>query len=169
RILGKEDAPVTIVEYASLTCPHCASFHANVLPTIKKDYVETGKVRFVFRDFPLDGLAVRAAMVAHCAGPERYYPFLDVLFASQAKWARSQKRLEMLGQIATLGGMSQQAFDQCMANKSVEEAVIKSRFEAERLFEISSTPTIIVNGDKFGGGVGVDELKAIIDAELPKS
>jgi hypothetical protein len=101
-IFGKETAPVTLVEYASLTCPHCAQFHQNTLPAIKKEYIETGKVKLVYRDFPLDQLALSGSMIARCAGRDRYYAFIDVMFAQQATWARDHLRpcLESLGLVA---------------------------------------------------------------------
>lgn len=161
--LGKEDAPVTIIEYASLTCPHCATFHALALPKLKQDYIDTGKVRLIFRDFPLDGLAARAAMLARCSGPDRYYGFLDVLFRQQKGWATSPKPLDSLAQIARLGGIGADAFNACMANKQVEDYVLKSRLQGQSEFNVTGTPTFVINGKPHKGGYGFEELKAVID------
>ena len=116
RVLGKAGAPVTIIEYASLTCPHCAAFHKDVLPQLKAKYVDTGKVKIVYRDFPLDGRATLAAMVARCAPPERYFGFLDALFRSQTQWGRAEDPKKALAQIAKVGGMGDAESDACMKN-----------------------------------------------------
>lgn len=161
--LGKDDAPVTIIEYASLTCPHCAQFHEQSLPRLKQEYIETGKVRLIFRDFPLDGLAARAAMMARCSGPDRYYGFLDVLFRQQKSWATSPKPLDALAQIGRLGGIGAEAFNACMNDKQVEDYVLKSRLQGQNEFKVSATPTFIINGAPHKGGYAFEELKAVID------
>ena len=123
-VIGAANAPVTIIEYASLTCPHCARFHTETLPKLKSEYVETGKVKYVFRDFPLDGLALRAAAIAHCAGPERYFTYLDVFFQQQGNWTRGNDPEQMLAQLKRLartGGMSEAQIDDCLKNKQVQE------------------------------------------------
>lgn len=165
-ILGKADAPVTIVEYASMTCPHCARFHNAVLPTIKSEFIDKGQVRLVFRDFPLDNLALTASVVARCAGPERYFPFVDALFASQDKWARDRNPMVALSRIARLGGMSQVDFESCLKKQDITEKVLAQRLEADKTYGVRSTPTIIVNGDLYSGGLGVDQLRAVINAKL---
>ena len=165
-ILGKIDAPVTIVEYASMTCPHCAQFHNTVLPTIKSEFIDKGQVRLVFRDFPLDNLALTASVVARCAGPERYFPFVDALFASQDKWARDRNPMVALSRIARLGGMSQVDFESCLKKQDITEKVLAQRLEADKTYGVRSTPTIIVNGDLYSGGLGVDQLRAVINAKL---
>jgi protein-disulfide isomerase len=165
-ILGKTDAPVTIVEYASMTCPHCANFHNTVLPTIKSEFIDKGKVRLVFRDFPLDNLALTASVVARCAGPTRYFPFVDALFASQDKWARDSNPMVALSRIARLGGMSQADFESCLKNQKLTEKVLAQRLDADKTYGVRSTPTIIVNGDLYGGGLGIDQLRAVINSKL---
>ena len=127
--LGDPNAPVTIIEYASLTCPHCAAFHKETLPGLKARYIDTGKVKLSFRDFPLDENAVRASMLAHCAGPERYYRFLDVFFAQQASWAGARDPVAALKQLAKLGGMSEEAATTCLADRSIEDAILRARLE----------------------------------------
>jgi len=166
NITGSMDAPVTLVEYSSMTCPHCAQFHTTVLPTIKSEFIDKGHVRLVFRDFPLDNLALTASVVARCAGPDRYFPFLNALFASQDKWARDRNPVAALSRIARLGGMSQADFDSCLKKKEVAEKVLAQRLEADKAYGVRSTPTIIVNGDLYGGGLGIDQLRAVINSKL---
>ncbi len=168
-VLGRSDAPITIVEYASLTCPHCARFHADILPVLKTEFIDTGKVRMVFRDFPLDRLALAAAMTARCAGRERYFGFIDTFYARQANWARDGDPLGALGRLARLGGMSQADFDACLKNQAVGDAVLKQRQTGEKTFEVNSTPTLIINGAKYSGGLNLDQLRAVIAAMLSKS
>ncbi len=169
RILGKADAPVTIVEYASLTCPHCAKFHVDTLPGLKKEFIDTGKVRLVYRDFPLDRNALAAAIVARCAGPARYFGFIHTFFASQSNWARSSNPVEALGKLARLGGMSKKDFDACLKNKAVSDAVLEQRLEGEKTYKVNSTPTLYINGGKYSGGLTLDQIRSVIGAMLKKS
>lgn len=165
--LGKESAPVTIVEYASKTCPHCANFHNNILPVLKKEYIDTGKVRLVYRDFPLDRLALRAAMVAHCAPKDRYFAFVSAIFSTQSKWARDTNPIAALARIALLGGMSQAEFDACMQNQEVADAVVNTRLEGDKTYHVNSTPTLIIGGERYGG-LTLDQIRAVIDRQLGK-
>ena len=167
-VLGKPDAPVTIVEYASLTCSHCARFHGDVLPVLTAEFIAAGKVRLVYRDFPLDRLALMAAMVARCAGRERYFGFIDAFFAEQQGWARSADPVAALAGIARLGAMAQSDFDVCLKDKVVADKVLKQRLEGEKLFNIDSTPTLIVNGAKYSGGLTLDQIKAVMRLLLSK-
>ncbi len=166
--LGKANAPVTIVEYASTTCPHCANFHNNVLPTIKKEYIDTGKVRLVYRDFPLDQMALRGAMLARCAGKDRFFGFVDTIFATQSKWARDTNPVAALARIALLGGMNQADFDACMKNQKVADEILNQRLEGDKTYHVSSTPTIIIDGEKYDGGLTVEQMRAVIDRRLKK-
>lgn len=168
HVLGKKDAPVTIVEYASLTCPHCANFHTKELPQLKKDYIDTGKVRLVYRDFPLDRLALAGSVLAGCFESDRYFPILGVLYDGQSRWAGSKDPMKALSQIARLGGMGQAKFDACFKDKALQEKILKQRLEGTNIFKISSTPTLIVNGQKYNGGLTFAQLKAIIDPMLAK-
>ncbi len=167
--LGKADAPVTIVEYASLTCSHCARFHITTLPGLKKEFIDTGKARLVYRDFPLDNVALAGSMIARCAGRERYFGFIGVFFANQANWAKDSKPVAALGKLARLGGMSQGAVDACLKNQAVGDAVLKQRLEGEKVFKINSTPTLIVNGRKFSGGLTLEQFRAVVASLLKKS
>src|SRR5215471_14450753 len=141
RILGKPDAPITIIEYASLTCPHCAHFANDVLPELKAKWIDTGKVKLVLRDFPLDEPALRAAMVARCAPPEKFYGFVDTFFKAQEEWAVARDPKAALQRLAQLGGMSKKDFEACLANKDAENKIVESRLVASQQLNVDSTPT----------------------------
>jgi protein-disulfide isomerase len=162
RILGDPDAPITIIEYSSLTCPHCASFHGGLLPDIKKNWIVPGKARLVYRHFPLDGLALRAAAVANCVEGDAYFSFLDALFRGQTQWARAKNPIAALAQVARFAGIDQKAFDACLADKEEMDHITKQQVDGRKAYGINSTPTFIVNGEK----VGAQELnKALTKAE----
>ena len=166
RAIGDPNAPVTIIEYSSLSCPHCASFHADVLPGLKERYVDTGKVRFVFRDFPLNQSAVDAAIVAHCAGPDRYVGFLDVFFQTQQSWSSAPDPREALKQLGKLGGLTNQQMDSCLADEAMLDAVLKSRLDGQNEHDVQSTPTFVINGETYPGSRSVDAFAEIIDPLL---
>ena len=157
RVLGKADAPITIIEYASLTCPHCAEFDKDTLPKIKQDWIDTGKAKLIYRDFPLDGLALRAAMLARCAPPERYFAFIDTLFQSQQSWARNDWE-PALGRIAKLGGMSEEQFKKCMSDEALGNAVVQMRTTAANEYGVESTPTFFINGTKLTGALPYEQF-----------
>jgi protein-disulfide isomerase len=167
-VLGSPDAKVTILEYASLTCPHCARFHKETLPKIKAEFIDTGKAKLVYRDFPFDEASLRAAMMARCAGEERYFGFLDALFSSQESWANPTNWRANLARIAKLGGMSQETFDNCLADKTVEEPILAKRLEGQKL-GVDSTPTFFINGEKVAGAYPFDHFAEIIKRKLPAS
>jgi protein-disulfide isomerase len=169
NVLGNPDAPVTIVEYASLTCPHCAAFQATTAPALKRDYVDTGKVKLIYRDFPLDNLAAAAAMLAHCGGPERYFGFIEILFRSQMTWATSQNPRAELEKLARLAGVSQEAFDACLKNEAQLRAIQTRAQTASEKFGVESTPTFFVADRKLAGDVPYAELKPLLDGLLSKS
>ena len=158
RILGKADAPITIVEYASLTCPHCAAFARDTLPKIKAEWIDPGKAKLVFRDFPLDGSAVKASVLARCAPPEKFYGFIDVLFSSQESWARNPDPTPGLARIAKLGGMSEDQFNACMADNALQDKVLASRLTAEKEYKVESTPTFFINGTKLTGALPYEQF-----------
>jgi protein-disulfide isomerase len=162
RILGKPDATVTIVEYASLTCPHCAHFATDVLPKLKEKWIDTGKVRLVMRDYPLDEPALRAAMIARCAPADKFYPFIDTLFGAQRQWVLSKDYKTDLARLALLGGMSKKQFEDCLANKSVEDKVLQARLTATEQVGVNSTPTFFINGNKFDGAPEFDAMDAAL-------
>jgi len=163
RSIGAEDAPVTIIEYSSLTCPHCAAFHNEVLPDLKKQYIDTGKVRMIFRDFPLNEPAVDAAVLAHCAGDERYTGFLDVLFQTQPNWSSAANPREALKQLGKLGGLSDSEMDACFNDETMQNAVLQARLDGSNEHEVRSTPTFVINGEVYPGNRPIDEFAEIID------
>lgn len=160
--LGSDKAPVTVVEFASLTCPHCAAFHNDTFEAFKKKYVEAGKVYFVYRDFPFDQPGLRAAMMARCAGPERYFGFLEVLFKAQESWAAARDPQAELAKIGRLGGMGKEDFDACMGNKALMDGILKTELEAQDKLKVDSTPTFIVNGIKHAGNLSLAEFDKIL-------
>ena len=133
---------------------------------IKKEYIDTGKVRLVYRDFPLDQLALRAAMVARCAAKDRYFGFVSAIFSAQSKWARDSNPIAALARIALLGGMTQADFDACMKNQKVADAILNLRLEGDKTYHVASTPTIIIGGEKYDGGLSVDQMRAVINKQL---
>jgi protein-disulfide isomerase len=167
--LGKPDAPVTIIEYASMTCPHCARFHTETLTAFKEKYVDTGKVRLIFREFPFDGLALRASMLARCAGPDRYFPMLDVLFQQQRQWSSAKDPMAALAQIGRLAGVSPAEFEACMKSEELQNAVVQNRLEGQQKHQVESTPTFIIDGEKHAGALTLAQLDEILAKKLPKS
>ncbi len=168
-VLGSAEAPLTIYEHSSLTCGHCAAFHAETLPKIKKAYIDTGKVRFVFRDFPLGKLALIASMLPHCAGPDRYFGFLEVLFRSQRTWAGSNDPLLDLTRMARMGGMSEEKVNACLNDKVLFEAIQKRAAADGKEFGIESTPSFVIAGKTISGNLPFEEFQKAIDAALEKA
>jgi protein-disulfide isomerase len=156
-ILGNENAPVTIIEYASMTCPHCAHFHKETYPELKKKYIDTGKVRFIFREFPLDQLAAAAFMLARCGGKDRYFPLIETLFQQQQDWV-VQRPLAPLQAISKQAGISEQGFNECLKNQQVLDGIEDVRQRATKL-GVQSTPTFFINGKLFRGAVTMAELE----------
>jgi len=167
RALGPAEAAVTIIEYASLTCPHCAAFHHETFGKLRAAYIDTGKVRFVFRDFPLDGVAVRAAALAQCAGEERYFGFVDVLFQTQDTWALAADPIAALVQIGRLGGLDEATIKACLDDADLLDAIVGSLKRGQEEFGVESTPTLIINGEIYKGERNFDELSKVIDSLLP--
>ena len=162
RSLGKDDAPVTIVEYASMTCPHCAHFHETTYPELKKRYIDTGKVRFIFREFPLDPLAAGASMLARCADKEKFFPLIETLFQMQRTWA-VDKPIPPLMAIAKQAGFTEQSFNTCLSDQKMLDAMQEEQKRATDKFKVNSTPTLFINGKMQKGGVTIEELAKVID------
>jgi len=169
RILGNPDAPITIVEYASLTCPHCAHFTKDVLPELKKKWIDTGKAKLVLRDYPLDEPALRAAMIARCAPPDRYYAYIDTFFGSQEKWVTARDYRDALARLVKLGGMSREEFDNCLKNTALENKIVEDRLIASKELDVNSTPTFFINGTKFTGAPTVEEFDKALSGLAAKS
>lgn len=168
--IGAADAKVKIVEYASFTCPHCATFHETVFGELKKNYIDTGKVHFTLREVYFDRYGLWAAMVARCGGEMRYFGIHDMLFAKQSEWAASEDPAQVVKSLKAIGlaaGIDQAALDACLDDQANAEAMI-ARFETNMAADdVKGTPTIIVNGTKYTN-MTYDELAAILDAELEK-
>jgi protein-disulfide isomerase len=160
--LGKDDAPVTIVEYASMTCPHCAHFHEATLPTIKTKYIDTGRARLIFREFPFDPRAEAGFMLARCSN-DNYFPMIDVLFQQQQTWAGVENAKDALLQIARLAGFTQESFESCLTDQKLLEDIRSVRVRGSEEFKVESTPTFFINGKQYKGALTVDEMSAIID------
>ena len=165
QALGKADAPVTIVEYASMTCPHCATFHEKTLPQLKAKYIDAGKVRMIFREFPFDPRAEAGFMLARCA-KDNYFPMVDVLFKQQQNWAAVQNAKDALLQIAKLAGFSQESFEACLTDQKLLEDVRAVRERGAKDFGVDSTPTFFIDGNRYPGALSIAELSAIIDPLL---
>jgi protein-disulfide isomerase len=163
--LGKSDAPVTVIEYASMTCGHCAAFHVKTYPEFKKRYVDTGKARYILREFPFDPLAAGAFMLARCAGKDKYFPLVETLFQQQRTWA-VEKPIEPLFAIAKQAGFTQQSFDACLRDQKMLDGIEKVRARATEKFKVDSTPTFFINGKVYKGALSIDELAKAIDPLL---
>lgn len=166
RVLGEAKAPVTMVEYSSLTCPHCAAFHNDTLPTIKKEYIEAGKVKLEMRDFPLDQFALRAAAMARCAPEARYFALMDLLFKQQAKWSRAQNPIDELKKIGRFAGIAPEQADACMTDKTLLDGILEARLLAQRTHDIRSTPTFIIGNVKVSGNQSIEEFRSVFDGQL---
>lgn len=150
--LGDPDAPAVIVEYASMTCPSCAHFHKTVFPQVKEKYIDTGKARFVLREFPIDGLAAAASMLARCAGTDRFYPMVSGLFETQETWAvPGEPGKEKLLLIAKQAGFSKESFDKCLADQELFDKVVAVRKKAHEEYGVEGTPSFFVNGKRLPG------------------
>ncbi len=164
-VVGSEKAPVTVIEYASMTCPHCAHFSTTTFPELQKRYIDTGKVRFIFREFPFDALAAAGFMLARCAGKDKFMPVVETLFAKQSEWM-VQKPVPPLMGIAKQFGFTQESFDKCLANQQVLDGIQDVRDRAAEKLGVNSTPTFFVNGKKLVGDQSIDALTKEIEPYL---
>jgi protein-disulfide isomerase len=164
--IGRDDAKVTIIEYASMTCPHCARFHEATLPEITKKYLDTGKARLILREFPFDPRAAAAFMLARCSPEDKYYPMVSVLFQQQQTWSAAEDAQAALLQISKLAGFSEESFKACLTNQKLLNDVNAVRERASKDFGVESTPTFFINGNKYSGALTVEEMSAIIDSML---
>jgi protein-disulfide isomerase len=169
RVLGKPDAAITIIEYASLSCPHCAHFANAVLPKLKENWIDTGKAKLILRDFPLDEPALRAEMLARCVPPERFYPVVEMMFETQDKWVVAKEWRAALEKLVRLAGIGKKEFDGCLADKALEDQVTQSRLTASQQFGVNSTPTFFVNGKKFEGEPSLEAFEKLLSGLAAKS
>ncbi|MBI3440506.1 MAG: DsbA family protein [Proteobacteria bacterium] len=165
RVIGNEKAPVTIVEYASLTCPHCAHFEREILPELRARLLDTGKAKLIYRDFPLDTPALRAAMMARCVDAGKYFNLIEVIFSNQEHWARSKDPLAALAQLGNLAGMDGDYFKACTNNKELETAILTNMQAAQTKYQIRATPTFIINdgAETLNGALDVDKFEVAVN------
>jgi protein-disulfide isomerase len=166
KALGPANAPVTVVEYASMTCSHCARFHTAVYPEFKKKYIDTGKVRFILRAFPLDPVASGAYALALCVPDDKYYPMIEVLFEQQKNWAFVPDPPKALLGIAKQAGLSEQSFEACVTDQKRAQAIEDTARRANEKFGVSGTPTFFINGEMLRGEPTIESLSEAIDPKL---
>jgi protein-disulfide isomerase len=169
RLLGKSDAPITIIEYASLSCPHCAHFATEVLPKLKEKWIDTGKAKLILRAFPLDEPALRASAVAQCAPPERYYPLVEMFFETQEQWVLAKDYRAVLERLTRLAGIGKKEFDACFDDKALEDAVTQSRLTAATQLGVDATPTFFINGKKYQGEPTFEAIDQMLSGLAEKS
>ena len=164
--IGEESAKIKIIEFASLTCGHCAKFHNEVFPKIKEEFIDTGKVLFTYKDFPLDKFALKASVIARCSGEKKFFSFLNVLYSKQKDWTRTEDPFRSLLKIAKLGGLKNDEIKVCVGNKSIEDGILKQRLSSSKKFDIKATPTLYINGKKYEGELTFEALKLKINTLL---
>ena len=165
--VGPENAKVTIVEYASMTCGHCMAFHTKVFPELKKKYVETGKVRFIFREFPLDPRAFAASMLARCAGGDKSLSMIEALFETQEQWAFVRENpTPKLFEIAKQAGFTQESFDKCLTDQKLLDQLTNGHTRASEVFGINATPTFFINGKRLQAAPTVEEFDKVLEPLL---
>lgn len=166
RAMGSIDAPVVMIEYASATCPHCAEFHEKLLPQIKTEYIDTGKVRFIFREFPLDQLALAAFMLARCVPEDKYFATIDLMFRRQRTWAQAKNPADELFRITQMAGMDQAGFEACVKRQDLASAIVETSKKAAKDFAIKGTPAIFINGQFVDAPEDMPAVKAAIDSAI---
>jgi protein-disulfide isomerase len=164
-MIGSDKAPVTIIEYASMTCPHCAHFATTTYPELKQRYIDTGKVRYTVREFPLDALAAAGFMLARCGGNDKYMPIVETLFAKQADWIVKEP-LPALKSIAKQFGFTEDSFNECLANQKLLDSIQEVRDHAAEKLGVNSTPTFFINGKKLIGDLSIEQMAKEIDPYL---
>jgi len=160
HVLGDPNAPITIIEYASLDCPHCAHFNTMVLPEIEKKWIALGKVKLVYRDFPLDQVAVKAAELAECAGKDRYFAVIDMIFKNQATWGAASDPIAELSKSMRIAGLGENEVKACLANDKVADGVI-AKYKGGEALGVNSTPTLFINGQLYRGARSVEEFDGV--------
>ena len=165
-VLGQDQAPVKIKIFSSLTCPHCANFHINVVSEIKKEYIETGKVQLIFLDFPLDQVAFNASKLLHCLDKKKQILFLDTIYETQNKWMSGSNIKDInknLKKIVMNFGINSTQYDKCLINETISDKILNGRIDANHKYSIDSTPTIIINEKKFEGSTSFKNIKKKIE------
>jgi len=167
-VLGRTDAPITVIEYASMTCSHCADFHKFAFKQVKENYVDTGKVRFVFREFPLDAYALQAAVLARCSGENKYFEMIDLLFDKQLDWVTSQDISQSLRRYARDKGLGDDEYDSCQENQTLLKRLAARRIEGRETYGVRATPSLVINGELYEGSRRYTDLAAFLDNILAK-
>ncbi|MEM7508453.1 MAG: DsbA family protein [Pseudomonadota bacterium] len=170
-VLGNEDAAVTVIEYASLTCPHCAGFHIQTWPEFKKNYVDTGKVRFIMREVYFDYAGLYASMVSRCAGSQGFYPLVDQYLKQQDQWSRApQNQIEgEIRKIGRINGLSDAAMDQCLTDQDFAQTLVSDYQNNVAADAVEATPTFIINGNKYSGNMTYPEFSALVDQKIEEA
>jgi protein-disulfide isomerase len=168
KILGKADAPVTVVEYASLGCPHCADFEKEVFPRLKEAYIDTGKVRYVAREFPLDQVAAAAAMLARCAPEDKFFDMTSLFFQTQQMWHVSQNQTDALFSVVKQTGFTRDAFEACLKDQKLLDGVTAIQKRAADVFKVNATPTFFINGKKAAKFQTITDMDQTLAALLPR-
>ncbi|MGH6783689.1 MAG: thioredoxin domain-containing protein [Sphingomicrobium sp.] len=169
RALGNPNAPITVIEYASLTCPHCASFQRDVFPRVKKEFIDTGKVRYIVREFPIGHMSGAAAIVNRCAPEDKYFFLLNQFLTRQPEWVSEDVRPDAIYSVAKASGMTRETFDKCLSNQTIIDGLTEVK-QRGRQFGVIGTPTFFINGRKAQGEVTFEEIKAMIEqAPAPSS
>jgi protein-disulfide isomerase len=166
RVLGKPNAPVTVIEYVSLTCPHCANFHKHLFPRVKKEFIDTGKVRYIVREFPIGHTSGTAAIINRCAPEDKYFFLLNQFLTRQPEWVSQEVRPDAIYSVAKSSGMSRETFDKCLSNQTIIDGLTEVK-QRGRQFGVIGTPTFFINGRKAQGEVTYDEIKALIEQAPP--
>lgn len=161
-ILGDPNAPIEIIEYSSMTCPHCAAFHVNTLPELKAQYLDTGRAKLVFREFPLDRVALGVSVIARCMGEERFFDFIDVMFRTQEQWSRSEDPIGEIKKIVRMGGQDPDMVDACLEDQALIDGILAIRLAGDEEYNISSTPTFIVNGENTAGNMSFEKFDELL-------
>ena len=166
--LGPANAAVTITEYASMTCPHCAAFNADVFPKIKSEYIDTGKIRYVFREFPLDIKAAAGSVLSRCIAKDdanKYFAVTDLLFKTQADWVM-KNTTESLTRIGKQAGLTQQQVEQCLKDQALLDKIAADQKYASEVLKVDSTPTFFINGEKIKGETSIEQFEKKINPLL---
>ena len=166
HVLGDPDAPVAIVEYTSLTCPHCADFHTDILPKLRREWIEPGKAKLIYRHFPLDTLSLAAALLADCFDDDRFFEVVGTLFARQADWVRAEQPVQVLREITRSAGMADSTFDQCVSDQGAADATLADRKTFSQQVGIQATPTFMIHGKRLQGAQSYETFDQALEQAL---
>ncbi|MBX7145762.1 MAG: DsbA family protein [Alphaproteobacteria bacterium] len=167
--MGNVNAPLVMIEYASLTCPHCAHFSKEVMPKIKETYIDTGKLRYVYRDFPLDGVALKASLLARCVAKDNYFNMIDALFSAQEQWTKAEDPVKGLKQFGRTAGLSEQDIDTCLADGQATNLIATRYKEASEKYGVHGTPSLVINGKLYSQISTFEQIDEVLKSLMPKS